>query len=464
MTQSLPNRVFPGFEDFEVTVVVDADGTYRANVRCPAGEASARFAPPFEETELEKQLLLVENAILRSGRPSRQALSPRLSTVRNFGEALFDALLPGDLQSLYYESKGIARGEGKGIRVKLKLDPPELAVLPWEFLFDQRIGDYVCLSTGTPIVRNIGLPQPVETVSVTLPLRILVMVSSPRDLPPINTVREWQRMVEALAEATNRGLIELHLIEKDTWPALQDELRHGGWHVFHFIGHGRFDQAADEGVIALSAEANGSAEYISATSLNRLLADEPALALAVLNSCEGATGGGQDIFASTASILLRGGVSAVVAMQYEITDPAAIAFSQAFYGALADGYPIDAAVSEARKAISLSTKDSLEWATPVLYLRAPEGQIFKVANLTNEESLTWTPPRLDKSTPSPWDEFWKPLLVFALVVTLMAAAFWYLWNSFEEDDFDQFESDSSTAAAERRATFIAELTQVPSSP
>jgi len=63
-------------------------------------------------------------------------------------------------------------------------------------------------------------------------------------------------------------------------------------------------------------------------------------------------------------------------MQYEISDEAAIIFSREFYNALADNYPVDAAVTEARIAIVHSRRDTIEWATPVLYMRAPDGMLF----------------------------------------------------------------------------------------
>ena len=65
-------------------------------------------------------------------------------------------------------------------------------------------------------------------------------------------------------------------------------------------------------------------------------------------------------------------------MQYEITDPAAIELSRAFYEALADGMPVDAAVSEARKAISLGVENTVEWGTPVLYMRSLDGVLFDI--------------------------------------------------------------------------------------
>jgi hypothetical protein len=67
----------------------------------------------------------------------------------------------------------------------------------------------------------------------------------------------------------------------------------------------------------------------------------------------------------------------VIAMQFEIADEVAGTFAHEFYGALSDGYPIDAALTEARKAIFATGRD-VEWGTPVLYLRAPDGRIFDV--------------------------------------------------------------------------------------
>src|SRR5512133_3629731 len=68
-------------------------------------------------------------------------------------------------------------------------------------------------------------------------------------------------------------------------------------------------------------------------------------------------------------------------MQFEITDPAAICFTGELYAAVADGYPLDAALSQARQAIYTDVSE-VEWATPVLYLRAPDGRIFDVTPTT----------------------------------------------------------------------------------
>ena len=99
------------------------------------------------------------------------------------------------------------------------------------------------------------------------------------------------------------------------------------------------------------------------------------LRLVVLNACEGARSARDDPFGGVAQALVRQGIPAVIAMQFEISDPAALVFSQSFYQAIADGLPVDVAMVEARMAM-FAEGHEVEWATPVLYLRSPDGRVF----------------------------------------------------------------------------------------
>lgn len=57
----------------------------------------------------------------------------------------------------------------------------------------------------------------------------------------------------------------------------------------------------------------------------------------------------------------------VLAMQYPISDRVAIEFTAGSYGAaFSSDLPIEAAVAEARKALSLALPGSMDWGTPVL--------------------------------------------------------------------------------------------------
>ena len=102
----------------------------------------------------------------------------------------------------------------------------------------------------------------------------------------------------------------------------------------------------------------------------------PVPRLVVLNSCSGAATGVTDLFSGTAAALVRGGASAVAAMQNEISDPAAVAFARGFYGAIARGRGVDEAVSSGRVAILGLSDRTLEWLTPVLYLRGHDSRLF----------------------------------------------------------------------------------------
>src|SRR6185437_7322350 len=146
------------------------------------------------------------------------------------------------------------------------------------------------------------------------------------------------------------------------------------YHVFHFVGHGAFDERLQDGVLMME-DANGRGTAVSAQRLGTLLHDHRSLRLAVLNACEGARTDVADPFAGVAQTLVQQGLAAVIAMQFEVSDMAAITLANEFYGALADGYPIEAAMAEARKAIFNAGNDT-EWATPVLYLRATDGRLF----------------------------------------------------------------------------------------
>src|SRR5215211_7913286 len=347
---------------------------YPVSVRSPEGEAQEEMRFPFDEWELKDKLKDVEVALLRSGGKRRRIGTPDEQAIQGFGRALFEALLVGDVGTHYRVSWREARRQNKGLRIKLRVRPPELSALPWEFLYDPK-RDYLSLSSRTPLVRYPEVPQPIERLTVTPPLRILGMVASPLGLPQLDEGHEKRLVEEATRRLQARGLVELNWLEGQTWRDLQRSMRGGPWHIFHFIGHGGFDPDTEEGAIALADE-EGRTHLLGATDLALLLDDHYFLRLAFLNSCEGARGSPRDAFSSTAATLVRSGIPAVVAMQYEITDKAAIEFSRSFYEALADGLPVDAVVAEARTAIKMGS--ALEWGTPVLYMRSEDGLIFDI--------------------------------------------------------------------------------------
>ena len=360
------------YRDFEIEIGV-SDGTHYpvAVLHSPSGQARTVTQLPFDRETFDQQLAALEDAILDDTHDDPAQV------VEDFGSQLFDALIREQVRSVYDRSRQATADQGQGLRIKLRINAPELATIPWEYLYDPRQGEFVALSRYTPIVRYLELPLPDPEMAVEGPLRILGMVSSPSDVESLDVEREKARLEDAVREMQESGLVELVWLEGQTWRDLQAAMQGGPWHIFHFIGHAVFDDDSGEGYLHL-ADDDGYSSPLSATQLGRLLADHHTLRLTLLNACEGARGHEQSVFSSTASVLVQRGLPAVLAMQYEISDQAAIEFTSSFYGALIANLPVDAAVSEARKAISLAEPESMEWGTPALFMRAPDGVIWTV--------------------------------------------------------------------------------------
>ncbi len=403
--------------DFDLEMGRGDGRTYPlAVLHSPAGNVRGHFNLALGQLELANRLLALQNALLRSGGARRKAPTRDEQTVRDFGQELFNSLFQADVRSLFFESKRIATSQGKFLRVRLRILDPQLAALPWEYLFDARQNEYLCLAHSTPLIRYLEVAQPPQPLTIAPPLRILAMIASPSDLTALNTAVEKERLERALAGLIADGLVQLEWLPGQTWRDLHRAMRpnQGPWHVFHFVGHGGFDSQRDEGLLVFADQA-GKSDRRTATDVARLLSGQPTLRLALLNACEGAYASQTDIFASTAATLVQQGIPAVIAMQYEITDHAAIEFSEQFYDALTAGLPVDSAVTDARRAVALAINNTLEWGIPVLFMRSPDGVIFAfdeggVSGETNAERFREgaTLPQDDQPIPGPFPEAIAP--------------------------------------------------------
>lgn len=350
------------------------ENAYAVTVNAPVvGEARAVFVPPLTDEQLE--LFVLKVGLARRG--VRRIHSSEWRAAQDFGQKLFRALFTDEIRAAYLSGHNDAVRHGKGLRVKLALDAPELANYPWEFLYDPSANQFLALFEDTPILRYVELARPVLPLTVSPPLRMLALASSPQDYPPLDLAKERRNLARALQQLIDAGLVELDWLPAATLEALREQLLKRAYHIFHFFGHGGFDAANQDGVLIFE-HPNQYAHRVSGERLAVILGNHRTLRLAALNACEGARTSEQDPFAGAAMTLVQtGNLPAVIAMQFEISDDAAIDFASGFYAALATGRPVDAAVSQGRQAIFASGND-VEWSAPVLYLRAADGIIFNV--------------------------------------------------------------------------------------
>jgi len=359
--------------DFDLRIERDGDG-YRAEVmNSPAGQGACSFKAPFSNLEME-------NFLLRVGRPrhsTRRMDSPEIAAAKSYGGKLYEAVMSGEVNARWLSSLTEAETQGHGLRLRLRIaDAPELNGMPWEYLYNASLNRFLSLSERTPLVRYLELPERIRPLSVEAPIRVLVAISSPSNYPPLDVEREWSQLQEALEPLTRSGLVVLDRLSNVRLSLLRDQLRAGEYHMLHFIGHGGFDTGSDEGALVFS-DKDGKGRIIGAQRFGTILHDHQSLRLVILNACEGSRTSEKDPFAGTAQTLVQQGVPAVIAMQFEITDPAAITFAKEFYTVVASGHPVDAALAQARLAIFADEND-IEWGTAVHYMSDQEGGNFTV--------------------------------------------------------------------------------------
>ncbi len=378
--------------NFVIRIGREGEG-YRATViESPAGEAFEDFALPAVQPAIAAFLEMLGRAAESRaplGRALRLSVEPATGATAGerpaggrpedvakvFGARLFDALIVGGVRELLRTSQARAEAQAMGLRVRLRFDDvAELAGLPWEYLYDTEAQRYLDLTADTALVRYLELKQGIEPLEVDPPLRVLVVIA---DTPPaLDVEAEWQKLKTALQNVVKSRKVAVERLEPATLGELRERLRSRDYHVLHFIGHGDFDDAPGGGGALMFEGEDGGSARVSGEKLAVTLADHDSLRLAVLNACEGARGGLDGPHAGVAQHLLGQGVPAALAMQFPISDKAAIEFASTFYDAIAKDYSIEAAVGEARKAI-YGQDHGLEWGTPVLFSRSPDGHLWK---------------------------------------------------------------------------------------
>jgi len=362
-TQAETQSLTKGYDDFEVLVDAKAKGSYKATViESPAGEGSSTMSLATRLSDLQETVSAIE-----ADRVDEQIL-------REFGEILFRSLFADQVEDLYRDSFGRADASGRGLRIRLRLNPPELATLPWEYLYDERHDLFLSISSRTPLSRYIQISEPIRPLSMSLPLKALVVISSPKDAPALDVNKERDLIRKALACDGSDRFVCLEFLEGAVLGDIRQALRRFSPHVFHFIGHGVFVQ--DAGYLLCEDEA-GHSRLVDDQVFRDLFLGSGETRVVILNACEGAMSSSTRPLAGLAPNLVRRGIPAVIAMQYEISDSAAITFSSEFYRSIAVGLPIDVAVCEARRAIRMEFgADSRSWGTPALFMRSKDGVLF----------------------------------------------------------------------------------------
>jgi CHAT domain len=383
------------YEDFSIVIEPEGPEEYSALVASPVGDGRGRFRLPFSNGDLISALEGLRRTPT-AGSLSRNLLLDNESSdydeplePGDIGDALFQALFSGKVLALYQRSLGsLLRQASKGLRIRLHLDPGLTGLipvcnLPWEFLCQDK-ENFLSLDQARSIVRYLRVDQPTELVPLERPLRVLVAMSSPEGLEELDLRTERQLIQSALANVDD---VEIEFLERADVASLVRLMEAKPYHVLHYMGHGDYAPESGEGALLFESP-SGRPHPVTGEVFATLCQASNRPAVIVLNACDTARSApatALDPFAGVAVALVKSGFLAVVAMQFPITDSAALAFCGGLYRRLAVGDSLESAVSEGRRSIFASDPESKEWATPVLFMRSSDSYVFDLSRVPISE-------------------------------------------------------------------------------
>lgn len=311
----------------------------------------------------------------------RETRGHESEAAKAFGKVLFDSIFTGNIRGYLRASIHEANKQGKGLRISLRLaDVPELADIPWEYLYDHERGQFLATSRDMSLVRFLELPAPTRPHKLVRPLRMLVVISSPEDYYRVDVAQEWAGLNFALGNLMRSGLLELELLKRPSLTGMRPRLRQQDFNIFHFVGHGDLER---EGALVFEDESR-LGRIVLGSDLAVAL-ETPAMRLVVLNLHQERI---PTLYVPPVDSLARRlageGVPAVIASPFKINDRAGMTFARTFYTMVAYGAPVDLALARARAEV-FALAGGLEQGTPTLYMSSADGRIFDVEPITYSE-------------------------------------------------------------------------------
>ena len=347
-------------------------------------------------------------------RHRNRSISPE--DVQTLGVELYRRLFVDKIGLLFNRSLGVAlANDDLGLRLRLRIDAPELAVLPWELLYSPERHLFLAASIETPLSRYLNLPQPVRSLEYPKTVRILAAI-------PQNSGLDTETERRGLAETTEKlgGKISVSFLEGEaTSRAIRAALRQQDYHIFHYAGHGSF--VNDRACLYLDHEEK-LIEPMSADIFAQFFLDYPSIRLVFLNSCKGAARSAHQALIGAAPQLVLRGVPAVIAMQDSFDNNDAILLATEFYSELCNertGGQAEFALARARKALLQEKPISHAFANPVLYLRAENGRLWEIQQSEQPVTRPTTAPKPEEKK-SPLDrwQLWVGLIGGILAIVL----------------------------------------------
>lgn len=310
----------------------------------------------------------------------------RLNDMTRYGQRLYQDLFGRDDALKRYMAKQPHFANGACFVLRLFDTASELWNIPWEYIHDGT--EFVGLNPKFPILRFLVDSKParanLDLNELPNPLRILFVISSPRNATALNVEAEISRIQRAIKPAHDKGLVEVEYVEQATLQNLENALTKGDFHVLHYSGHGTM---TNKGSMLVLENDKGMVELAPLEKLLPVINKAPNLRMVFLSACK-AGNINETLASSGIATGLMKVVPAVLAMQFSILDRSANELSEAFYTQIGQGATLEEALFASRKALHQNNEWLGDWGVPALYLYKPN---IRLVDTTQERKPTATP-------------------------------------------------------------------------
>ncbi len=341
---------------------------YRVITHSPTnGRVSAQFVSPFGDERIHTW---------------RNGLAPR--EMRQIGALLYRRLFSPEICQAFQATQRFAERQGLALRLKLAIDST-LMQLPWEYLYNPDVGEFLCLEGRLALTRHFNAAPPRKPFDWSD--LVIYYTSAADDATP--DVDFLMRLAEKNGITTRR--LALATLENDATALTHVQI----WHVQTTGGR---DPAS--GSYALRLSNRQPEQWLTPAKIARWLDPSAAILLGVIDGGTRATSDSYAASAVAAELVERQIIASAVTFQFPLDASLRKAFFQSFYRALSKQMGLDLAVSEGRRAIA-EQGGIWEWGAPVLYSALPDDQPRPDADKFDAEYIS-----AQAMTPDVKEKFW----------------------------------------------------------
>jgi CHAT domain-containing protein len=320
--------------------------------------------------------------------------------LRGAGGYLYDLLASSQVGTAWAQAVERFQHHQNGsgpLRTFFDVRPPELSALPWELMMRHNMTHpflddrHVCVRGSYRQAAELAEKVAAVPVPVPVPVRLLVAVGDPDD-SALRAEDEVDAIYSGLRDHPGEWHVEV------LWGPTQQQFsacfKAVRPHVFHFIGHSVM--SAYDGMPTLEFQPGGGQTGWNLDDYQIMNTyREFAPQFVFLNSCRSSDHAygdneraqSREAALGVARAFQEIGTEAVLGMQADIPSEPAVRFSQAVYGLLADGSPVDVAVRDARKSLFNLEQEPVPraWALPSLTVCGdPDRVLARQLALTRE--------------------------------------------------------------------------------